>query len=49
LDNLEQLPAASAVVQELLVATGIGIIATSRRPLHIHGEFEHPVPRWPCP
>ena len=45
LDNLEQLPAASGVVGELLAqAQGICIIATSRRPLHVGGEYEHPVP-----
>jgi predicted ATPase/class 3 adenylate cyclase len=44
LDNLEQLPAASTVVHELLMAPDLRIVATSRRPLHLYGEFEHPVP-----
>jgi len=44
LDNLEQLPAASTVVHELLEAPELRIVATSRRPLHLYGEFEHPVP-----
>ena len=45
LDNLEQLPAADDVVAELLVeAPGIAVVATSRSPLHLHGEREHPVP-----
>ena len=44
LDNLEQLPAASTVVHALLAAPELRIIATSRRPLHLYGEFEHPVP-----
>jgi predicted ATPase/class 3 adenylate cyclase len=44
LDNLEQLPPASTVVQELLGAPDLRIVATSRRPLHVYGEFEHPVP-----
>jgi predicted ATPase/class 3 adenylate cyclase len=45
LDNLEQLPAASDVVRDLLgAAPGLFIVATSRRPLHLVGEYEHPVP-----
>jgi len=45
LDNLEQVGGASTVVSELLShAPGIKVLATSRRPLHVAGEFEHPVP-----
>lgn len=45
LDNLEQLPAAGEVVRDLLeAAPGLSIVATSRRPLHLDGEYEHPVP-----
>jgi predicted ATPase/class 3 adenylate cyclase len=45
LDNLEQLPGADAVVSQLLgAAAGVVAIATSRRPLHVGGEREHPVP-----
>jgi predicted ATPase/class 3 adenylate cyclase len=45
LDNLEQLPAAAGVVHELLTAApNITVLATSRRPLHLAGEYEHPVP-----
>ena len=45
LDNLEQLPGAAAVVGELLEAAHhVDVIATSRSPLHLHGEREFPVP-----
>jgi predicted ATPase/class 3 adenylate cyclase len=45
LDNLEQLVGADEVVAELLnAAPQVVVIATSRRPLHIGGEHEHPVP-----
>ena len=44
LDNLEQLPDAATVVDALLRAPELRIVATSRRPLHLYGEFEHPVP-----
>jgi predicted ATPase len=45
LDNLEQLPDAAKVVNELLAASaGVVVLATSRRPLHLQGEHEHPVP-----
>ncbi len=44
LDNLEQLPDAGAVVGELLAAVHrLDVIATSRRPLHLHGEHEYEV------
>jgi predicted ATPase/class 3 adenylate cyclase len=45
LDNLEQLDDAGQVAAELLAgAPGATALATSRRPLHIAAEFEHPVP-----
>ena len=45
LDNLEQLHGAAGVVAELLAAApGLVVVATSRRPLHLQGEHEQPVP-----
>jgi predicted ATPase/class 3 adenylate cyclase len=45
LDNLEQLPDAPQVVSELLAqAPHLAVLATSRRPLHLTGEYQHPVP-----
>jgi predicted ATPase/class 3 adenylate cyclase len=45
LDNLEQIPDAGAVVDELLAsAPQVVVLVTSRRPLHVRGEHEHPVP-----
>ena len=45
LDNLEQLDGAAAVAAALLAAApGLVILATSRRPLHVRGEHELPVP-----
>jgi predicted ATPase len=45
LDNLEQLDGAAGVVAALLAAApGLVILATSRRPLHLRGEQELPVP-----
>lgn len=45
LDNLEQVEGAGRVVKELLgTAPGIGVVATSRNPLHVRGEHEFPVP-----
>jgi predicted ATPase len=45
LDNLEQVSGADDVVAELLYAAPeVVVIATSRRPLHVAGEHEHPVP-----
>ena len=45
LDNLEQLAEAPQVVSQLLMeAPHLGILATSRRPLHLTGEYQHPVP-----
>jgi predicted ATPase/class 3 adenylate cyclase len=45
LDNLEQIPAADAVVRQLLeAAPDVVVLATSRRPLRITGEYDHGVP-----
>jgi predicted ATPase/class 3 adenylate cyclase len=45
LDNLEQLHEAAGVVAGLLAAApGLVVLATSRRPLHLPGEQELPVP-----
>ena len=45
LDNLEQLLAADAVVAELMAAAPqVVVIVTSRRPLHLANEHQHPVP-----
>ncbi|MGI9157042.1 MAG: ATP-binding protein [Marmoricola sp.] len=45
LDNLEQLSEASQVIQNLLAgAPKLSVLAASRRPLHLQGEHEHPVP-----
>ena len=45
LDNLEQLDGAGEVVAGLLAAApGLVVLATSRRPLHLPGEHERPVP-----
>ena len=45
LDNLEQLAGAAAVVAGLLAAAPrLVVLATSRRPLHLPGEQELPVP-----
>ncbi len=45
LDNLEQLHGAAEVVAGLLAAAaGVVVLATSRRPLHLAGEHELPVP-----
>jgi predicted ATPase/class 3 adenylate cyclase len=45
LDNLEQLADAPLVVSELMAhAPRLAVLATSRRPLHVSGEYQHPVP-----
>ena len=45
LDNLEQLDGAAEVVAALLsAAPRVVVLATSRRPLHLQGEHELPVP-----
>lgn len=50
LDNLEQLPGADVVVSQLLnAAAQVVVVATSRRPLHVGGEHEHPVPTLEVP
>jgi predicted ATPase/class 3 adenylate cyclase len=50
LDNLEQLDGAAAVVATLLAAApGLVVLATSRRPLHVPGEYELPVPALEVP
>jgi len=50
LDNLEQLPGAAGVIAELLsAAPRLVVLGTSRRPLHLPGEHEVPVPPLPVP
>jgi predicted ATPase/class 3 adenylate cyclase len=50
LDNLEQLPGAAGVIAGLLAsAPGLAVLATSRKPLHLVGEHEVPVPPLPVP
>lgn len=45
LDNLEQvITIGPALVELLLACPGIKILATSRIPLHVRGEYEFPVP-----
>jgi predicted ATPase/class 3 adenylate cyclase len=45
LDNLEQVAGAAGVVSELAAAApAVVVLVTSRRPLHLAGEHEHPVP-----
>jgi predicted ATPase len=45
LDNLEQITGVDTVVSQLLTeAPHVVIIATSRRPLHLAAEHQHPVP-----
>jgi predicted ATPase/class 3 adenylate cyclase len=45
MDNLEQIQAADDVVAQLLdAAPSMVVVATSRRPLHVPAEHEHPVP-----
>jgi non-specific serine/threonine protein kinase len=45
LDNLEQVLSAAPVVAELLsTCPHLGVLATSRAPLHLSGECEFPVP-----
>jgi predicted ATPase/class 3 adenylate cyclase len=45
LDNLEQIVDADRVVGELLsAAPAVKVVATTRRPLHLVSEYEHPVP-----
>ena len=50
LDNLEQLDGADEVVAALLTAAPeLVVLATSRRPLHVQGEHETPVPTLEVP
>ena len=50
LDNLEQLDGAGDVVAALLAtAPELVVLATSRRPLHVQGEYESPVPTLEIP
>ncbi len=50
LDNLEQIADADQVVSTLLaMAPGTRILVTSRRPLHLVGENEYPVPTLSLP
>ena len=50
LDNLEQIDGAAGVVAALLAAApGLVVLATSRRPLHVLGEHEFPVPALEVP
>lgn len=45
LDNLEQIPDADGVIDEILVhAPSVSVLATSRRTMHLVSEYEHPVP-----
>lgn len=50
LDNLEQLSEAAGVIAEVLSACpGVVVVATSRRPMHLLGEHEYPVPPLSAP
>jgi len=50
LDNLEQIADAPEVVHHIVSAsTGVVVVATSRRRLHVRGEREYPVPPLPLP
>ncbi len=45
LDNVEQLPEADSVVEEVLArAHASAVVVTSRRPLHVEAEYERSVP-----
>ena len=49
LDNLEQISGADQVVNDLLTAIpGLVVVATSRRPLHLRVEHDHPVGFFGC-
>ncbi len=50
LDNLEQLEGADAMLEELVDRSPrLAFVATSRRPLHLAAEHEHPVPALQLP
>ncbi|MFL7809852.1 MAG: hypothetical protein AB8I80_14550, partial [Anaerolineae bacterium] len=50
LDNFEQVMDAAAAVGELLAAAPrVQVLATSRVPLHVYGEYEYPVPPMEVP
>ena len=50
LDNLEQITEADRVVNDLLTAVPeLVVVATSRRPLHLRAEHDHPVRPLPVP
>ena len=50
LDNLEQIADAPEVVHQIVSATtGVVVVTTSRRRLHVRGEREYPVPPLPLP
>lgn len=50
LDNLEQIASAAKVVEAILMsAPRVVVLATSRRPLHLRGEQEWPVPMLALP
>jgi predicted ATPase/class 3 adenylate cyclase len=44
LDNFEHLLAAAPVVADLLRGSEVEVLVTSRAPLRLQGEYEHPVP-----
>lgn len=44
LDNFEHVLSASSVVSDLLAATGVTMLVTSREVLHVYGEQEYVVP-----
>ncbi len=49
-DNVEQFPAAGEMVAHLRAAAPeVAILVTSRRPLHVRGEHEYPLPPLPVP
>lgn len=49
LDNFEQVPEAAGVVRELLAASPLKVLVTSRVMLHLYGEREFKVPPLPLP
>src|SRR5262245_19681754 len=50
IDNFEQIiQAATALPNLLMAAPNIKILATSREPLHVSGEYEFPLAPFPIP